>query len=70
MLQPMFPIGLAGLLVGFHLSPHVSPGLAPALERAGNDGLAARANGNLLIDHLHRLLAAAGASLDRQHGVV
>jgi hypothetical protein len=48
--QPKFPIGLVRSAVGFHVSPHVSPGLAPSLERAGDDGLAARANGNLLVE--------------------
>jgi hypothetical protein len=41
-----------------------------AFERGGDDGLASGANGNLLVNHLHNLLAAAAASLDRQHGVV
>jgi hypothetical protein len=57
-------------VAGFHVSPHVSPGIATALDRPRHDGLAAGAHHNLLVDHLHRLLAAAGASLDRQHGVV
>jgi hypothetical protein len=66
----MFPVGHTGSAAGIHVSPTVPPGLAPALERAGNEGLATWANGNLLVDHLHNLLAAAAPSLDGQHGVV
>jgi hypothetical protein len=38
------------------------------IERAGDDGLASCANGNLLMDHLHNLPAAAAPPLDGQHG--
>ena len=51
------------------LAPH-SCRLAPPLERARDDGLAASAHGHLLMGHLLRLPAVAAASLDGQHGVV
>jgi len=50
--------------------PELASGLAPSLYRARHDSPALGTNSDLLVVDLHHLLATAGPSLDRQHGIV
>ena len=64
-LQPVLSVGQVGGRIS--LCPLCLPRTP---RRASDDGLAAGANGNLLVDHLHYLPSAAAPPLHGQHGVV
>jgi hypothetical protein len=46
-----------------------SAALAPASDRARNDGLAAKAHGSALVDYVHQLLTPIASTLHGQHSI-